>query len=132
MSYVDTEILLSRGWVCTARGQLTRALEYAAEAIALARERGEAGNEVVALQVATQWGDDSTHIRLAELAATVQGPRRPRRPARESTGRARRRRIVESSRQWAALGDQIAAADARPGRRRLRRRGQAQPRTTSR
>lgn len=113
MSYVDTEILLSRGWVSTARGQLTRALEYAAEAIALARERGEAGNEVVALQVATQWGDDSTHSRLAELAETVEGPRVTH-AARHAKALAERDAdaLWESSQEWVALGDQIAAADA--------------------
>ena len=67
-------------------------------------------------------GDDSTHIRLAELAATVQAapPTPPGALHWPSTTDA----LWESSRQWAALATRIAGRRCRgPGRRRLRRRG---------
>ncbi|GED96557.1 LuxR C-terminal-related transcriptional regulator [Gordonia crocea] len=113
LRYVDSEILLSRGWVSAATGETSRALEFAAQAVELTRERGEPGNEVLALQAATQWGDDTTHVRLAELTDIVDGPR-----AAHAAAHARALAdhdadgLWAASTAWAQLGDQLAAADA--------------------
>ncbi len=114
IGYIAAEILLSRGWREAAAAQVSRALDYAAQAAALARERGEAANEVTALQVTTQWGDGAAAAaRLAELAESVDGPRAGL-AARYARALADRDadELWAASGAWAALGDQIAAADS--------------------
>ncbi|QKT06043.1 AAA family ATPase [Gordonia sp. X0973] len=131
IAYVDTELLVSRGWAAAAAGQVSQAIACAGAAAELARDRGESGNEVLALQHATQWGDASTAVRLAELAHLTDGPRPPL-AARHARALADRDAdgLWECSHDWTAMGDSVAAVDAAAQAavlfRAADRRGQAQ------
>ena len=109
----DPEWAISEAWVCAAEGAISQAISITRDAAARESERGRAAWEVVLLQTATQFGDHTTAVRLAELTGRVQGPRAPTAAAHAAalaadSGDA----LVDASRQYEAFGDRIAAADA--------------------
>ena len=63
--------------MCAAEGAVSQAISIMRDAAAQEAERERPAWEVVLLQTATQFGDNTTAARLAELAGEVQGPRAP-------------------------------------------------------
>ncbi|HET9443287.1 MAG TPA: LuxR C-terminal-related transcriptional regulator, partial [Acidimicrobiales bacterium] len=109
----DPEVLLAGAWVAAGEGALTEAVERAQRAAELARGRGHAAYEVLALHAAVRLGDPSGHGRLAELALRVEGTRAPAAAAQaralvagDGDG------LLAVSRQLEEHGDVLAAADA--------------------
>ncbi|MGV9868849.1 LuxR family transcriptional regulator, partial [Rhodococcus koreensis] len=112
-AYVDMDCALAQAWVCAAEGTVSEAIATARGAAAMARHRGQAANEVLCLQTATQFGDATTARRLTELATQVQGPRATAAAAHAvalvaADGDA----LQEVARRYGAFGDRVAAADA--------------------
>lgn len=109
----DLDRVIAEAWTCAAEGATSQAISMVRDAATKELERGRTAWEVVLLQTATQFGDHTTAPRLAELQAQVQGPRAPAAAAHATalaagSGDA----LVRASRQYEALGDRIAAADA--------------------
>ena len=109
----DLERVIAEAWACAAEGATSQAISILRDAAAGESERGRAAWEVLLLQTATQFGDHTTVVRLAELTDRVQGPRAPAAAAHAAAlaagdGDA----LVDASRRYEAFGDRIAAADA--------------------
>lgn len=109
----DLDRLIAEAWTCATEGAISQAISMVRDAATKELERGRTAWEVVLLQTATQFGDHTTAARLAELKDQVQGPRAPAAAAHASalaagSGDA----LVDASRQYEALGDRVAAADA--------------------
>ncbi len=109
----DLDRLIAEAWTCAAEGATSQAISILRDAATKEFERGRAAWEVVLLQTATQFGDHTTAARLAELEDQFQGPRAPAAAAHATalaagSGDA----LVDASRQYEAMGDRIAAADA--------------------
>jgi DNA-binding CsgD family transcriptional regulator len=112
-AYLDMGCGVATAWACAAEGAVSEAIAITREATATAHKRGQPANEVFCLQTATQFGDHSGAQRLAELATQVQGDRAPVAAAHASAlaatdGAA----LQEVSRNYEAVGDRVAAADA--------------------
>lgn len=111
--YLEPTYLLATAWVSAAQGRTSEAREITSRAAQFAREHRQPAREVLCLQTAAQFGDTQGADRLAELATQVQGPRGPlsARYARvlaaaDATG------LDDVSRDFEAMGDVLAAADA--------------------
>jgi DNA-binding CsgD family transcriptional regulator len=111
--YVESSYLLAAAWVAAVRGRVGEARQIAAQAAEFARGHGQPAREVMCLQTAAQLGDTAVAERLAELAGLVEGPR--------AAAAARYARAVAdgdtagleaASRDFEALGDMLASADA--------------------
>ena len=72
---VDHERALAHAWVAAGRGAVGRAVTTVLAAAETASQRGQFAAEVLCLQTAAQFGDQSRASRLHELAAIVEGPR---------------------------------------------------------
>lgn len=104
---------LAEAWVCAAEGAVSQAISLIRDAAERETRLGRPAWEVVLLQTATQFGDQTTAARLAELIGQVQGPRAPAAAAHATALAARSGEgLVEASRQYEAFGDHLAAADA--------------------
>lgn len=104
---------LAEAWVCAAEGAISQAISITREAADKEVRLGRPAWEVMLLQTATQFGDDSTAARLAELAAEVQGPRAPAAAAHAAALAAEDGdALLDASRHYEAFGDMLAAADA--------------------
>jgi DNA-binding CsgD family transcriptional regulator len=111
--YLESTYLLATAWVSAAQGRTSEARNITARAAQFARTHGQLAREVLCLQTAVQFGDTDGAARLAELATRVEGPRAPlsARYARDlatadATG------LDAVSRDFEAMGDVLAAADA--------------------
>lgn len=111
--YLEPGYLLAGAWVSAAQGNTSQACEMVARAVQFARHHGQASREVLCLQTAIQFGDASGAGRLAELCSEVQGPRAPL-SARYALALAAADApaLDEVSREFEAMGDVLAAADA--------------------
>jgi DNA-binding CsgD family transcriptional regulator len=73
--YIKPNELLTEAWVAAAQSRVAEARRLATEAAETACANGQLAREVLCLQTATQFGDDTTTARLDELCAMVEGPR---------------------------------------------------------
>lgn len=71
----DNERDLACAWVAACQGAASEAIRTALVAAETARANAKFAMEVMCLQTATQFGDDSCGPRLRELEAIVEGPR---------------------------------------------------------
>jgi DNA-binding CsgD family transcriptional regulator len=71
----DNERSLARAWVAACQGAVSEAIRILLSAAETARTNGQFAAEVMCLQTATQFGDESCGPRLRELEAVVEGPR---------------------------------------------------------
>jgi DNA-binding CsgD family transcriptional regulator len=109
----DGDALVAGGWGAAVQGRVTEARGSARRAAALARDRGQFAREVLYLQTAVQFGDDTVAQRLAELAKVVQGPRAlvaAHYGAALADGDAAA--LDSVSKTYEAMGDRLTAADA--------------------
>ncbi|MFD3702030.1 LuxR C-terminal-related transcriptional regulator [Nocardia sp. NPDC058658] len=112
-AFTDTAVSIARAWTAAAEGAVSQALSLLNDATSVARDRGQLANEVMCHQAATQLGDCSGAVRLAELTELVEGPRVHAAAAyaaalAKTDGEA----LEVASRSYEAMGDAIAAADA--------------------
>jgi DNA-binding NarL/FixJ family response regulator len=104
---------IAEAWVCAAEGAVSQAISIMREAAATEIDLGRPAWEVVLLQTATQFGDQTTSGRLAELTSQVQGPRAPAAAAHAAALAAGSGDgLCVASRRYEAIGDRLAAADA--------------------
>ncbi|HEX2285583.1 MAG TPA: helix-turn-helix transcriptional regulator, partial [Mycobacterium sp.] len=104
---------IAEAWVYAAEGDVSQAISIMRESAAKECERGRPAWEVVLLQTATQFGDETTAARLAELSGQVQGPRAPTAAAHAAAlAMADGDALVDASRRYEEFGDRLAAADA--------------------
>jgi DNA-binding NarL/FixJ family response regulator len=109
----DAEKAFTEAWVCAAEGAVSQAISIVRDAAAKEAARDRLAWEVVLLQAATQFGDDTTAARLAELSVQVQGPRAPAAAAHAAALAAGDGdQLVDASRLYEEFGDRLAAADA--------------------
>jgi DNA-binding CsgD family transcriptional regulator len=99
--------------MAAARDRISEARTLTARAAEFASTHGQYAREVVCLQTAIQFGDNTHAPRLAELATLVEGPRanlvaRWAAAVANDDGDA----LLDVSRALEAMGDRIAAADA--------------------
>lgn len=73
--WLQSDRLLAASWVSASQGAVRPAIDIAWQAAAYAREHGQFAREVLCLQTATQFGDNRTTARLAELVDVVEGSR---------------------------------------------------------
>jgi predicted ATPase len=73
--YLDYELGLARGWVAACLGTVEEAIAEALSAAETAHANGQFAAEVLCVQTAVQFGDDSGTERLRELVGRVEGPR---------------------------------------------------------
>jgi DNA-binding CsgD family transcriptional regulator len=111
--YVESSYLLASAWVAAAAGRVTEAHALSRQAAEFARSHGQLAREVLALQTAGQFGDTGGADRLAELTTKVEGPRAPL-AARYARALAAGDAVALGavSRDFEAMGDKLAAADA--------------------
>ncbi len=129
-AYLTPQRILASAWVLAAQGWVSGAIAEANRAALEAAAYAQPIQEVLCLQVATQFGDTTTAARLAELAANLDVPRAAASAAHAAAlavgdGSA----LDAASRQYEAMGDLLAAADsaaqAGVAHRRAGRRGDA-------
>jgi DNA-binding CsgD family transcriptional regulator len=111
--YLDYELALARAWLSASQGAVSEAIRTMLSAARTARANGQFGAEVMCLQTATQFGDDSGATRLRELETAVEGPRAGL-AARfaEALYAADAVELAAVSRDFELMGDLIAAMDA--------------------
>lgn len=107
------ERAIAEAWVCAAEGSVSQAISIARAAAEQERLLGCPAWEVLLLQTATQFGDDTTAARLAELADQIRGPRAPAAAAHAAAlADGSGDRLLDAAGLYEAFGDRIAAADA--------------------
>ena len=111
--YVEPAYLRAAAWVSAVQGRIAEAREKISQAAEFARSRGQLAREVLCRQTAVQFGDAGGAERLAELATMVEGPRAPI-AARYAHALADDDGVALDavSRDFEAMGDMLAAADA--------------------
>lgn len=108
-----SERAVAQAWVHAAEGAVSEAISIARTAADDDRRLGRPAWEVLLLQTATQFGDHSTAVRLAELTHRVEGPRAPAAAAHaQALAAGDGEALLDASRRYEAFGDLIAAADA--------------------
>lgn len=112
-AYLAPQRILASAWVLAAQGWVSGAIAEANRAAREAAAHTQPVQEVMCLQVATQFGDTATAPRLAELAAILDVPRAGASAAHaaalaSSDGAA----LDAASCRYEAMGDLLAAADA--------------------
>ncbi len=110
---LDYERSLARAWVAASQGAVSEAITILGSAAETAAASGRFAAEVICLQTATQFGDQSSAPRLHELEAIVEGPRAG--CAARFAAALRDGDEVELaavSKDFEALGDLVAAVDA--------------------
>jgi DNA-binding CsgD family transcriptional regulator len=111
--FLDWERALARAWVASCRDSATEAIAIVLSAAETAKGNGQFGVEVFCLQLATQFGADTTAARLRELEAIVDGPRvglAARFAAALGAGNAGELGAI--SEDFEKMGDLVAAVDA--------------------
>jgi ATP/maltotriose-dependent transcriptional regulator MalT len=73
--YLNYEYALARAWVAACEGAVSDAITLSLSAAQIARTNGQFAAEVICLQTATQFGDQSAAPRLRKLHTMVEGPR---------------------------------------------------------
>jgi DNA-binding CsgD family transcriptional regulator len=111
--YVESGYLLASAWVAACGGRVTEGRELSCRAAEFARSHGQLAREVLCLQTAAQFGDPGGTDRLGELATLVEGPRvqlvaRYARALADDDAA----ELDAVARDFAAMGDALAAADA--------------------
>jgi DNA-binding CsgD family transcriptional regulator len=111
--YLDYERSLAHAWVAAAQGAVSKAISTVLSAAETARTNGQFAAEVMCLQTATQFGDDSCASRLRELETIVEGPRAGL-AARfaEALDAGDAAELTTVSEDFERMGDLIAAIDA--------------------
>lgn len=110
---IEPELGIVKAWVTAARHASEQAQVLARAAATAARDGGQYGVEVVALQTAVQFGDRTVATRLAELACVVDGPRGPAAAEYAAALAAHDGpRLDAVSARWEDLGAFLLAADA--------------------
>jgi DNA-binding CsgD family transcriptional regulator len=111
--YVESGYLLASAWAAAAADRVTESRDFSRRAAEFARRHGQLAREVLALQTSVQFADPSGADRLTELASLVEGPRAA------LAGRYARALAADNgagldavSREFEAMGDTLAAADA--------------------
>ena len=111
--HLDYEYAIARAWVAAAQGAVSEAVATLLSAAETARANGQFAAEVMCLQTATQFGDQSGASRLGELAAIVEGPRAgaaARFGAALAAGDGAA--LAAVSEDFERMGDLVAAVDA--------------------
>lgn len=112
-SFMDSGAQLAEAWCNAIEGRLDHAIDTVVAAAEAARLRGQFAYEVIALQMATQFGYTLAASRLAELAAIVGGPRAAiAADHADAVGANDGHRLLAASRDYQTMGDLVAAADA--------------------
>ena len=111
--YLEPSYLLATAWASAVQGRTSEARDITTRAVQFARSHGQPAREVLCLQTAVQFGDTEGAGRLAELATRVEGPRAPL-SARyaHALATANATGLDAVSRDFEAMGDVLAAADA--------------------
>lgn len=110
---LEPEAVLAGAWVAAAEGALSEATARAHEAARVAARMGQPAHEVTALQTAACFGDRTVAVRLAELAAAVDGPRAPAAAAfAAALAAADADALLAASVRFEELGDLLTALDA--------------------
>lgn len=110
---LDYERSLSRAWVTAGEGAVTEGIAILQEAAERACTRGQLAAEVMCLQTAVQFGDQSGAARLRRLAGLVDGPR-AHLAARfaEALRDGDAGELAAVGEEFERIGDLVAAADA--------------------
>jgi DNA-binding CsgD family transcriptional regulator len=111
--FVESNRLLVSAWVAAAHGRTSEAIAMAGQAAEFAAAHKQLAREVMSLQAAIQFGDQSRVSRLTELSGAVGGTRAPvvarwARAVADTDGD----ELLRVSEDLEAMGDRIAAADA--------------------
>ncbi len=110
---LDDERSLARAWVAAGQGAIHEAIGVLRSAAETAAGKGRFAAEVLCLQNAAQFGDDSSEPRLRELEGIVEGPRvglaaQLAKALRDDVGD----ELALVSEGFEAMGDRVAALDA--------------------
>ncbi len=110
---LDHERSVARAWVAAGQGAVSEAITLVLSAAERAAASGQFAAEVLCLQTATQFGDQSGAPRLSELEAIVEGPR-VRLAARfaEALHDGDAAELTVVSEEFEQMGDLVAAVDA--------------------
>jgi DNA-binding CsgD family transcriptional regulator len=111
--YLDYDRALALGWVAAGQGAVTEAIATVVSAAETCRANGQFAAEVMCLQTAVQFGDESCAPRLRELTSIVEGPRAAV-AARfaEALIRGDGAELAAVSGDFERIGDLVAAMDA--------------------
>ncbi|MFI7530368.1 LuxR C-terminal-related transcriptional regulator [Nocardia salmonicida] len=111
--FMDTGAAVARAWTSATEGAVSEAISLVRDVATTEGNRGQLANEVMCLQVATQFGDHSGAARLAELAGLVEGPRvRAAAVHAAALAAADGPALEAASQSYESMGDTIAAVDA--------------------
>jgi DNA-binding CsgD family transcriptional regulator len=110
---LDYERSLARAWLAAGQGAVTEAITMMLSAAENAAAKGQFAAEVVCLQTAVQFGDNSGASRLSELESLVEGPR-AKLATRFATALSNSdgHELAAISEEFEKLGDIVAAVDA--------------------
>lgn len=110
---LDYERTLARAWVAAGQGAVSEAIAALLSAAERASAKGQFAAEVICLQTAVQFGDQSVSHRLRDLEAIAEGPRVGV-AARFSTALrdADTAELAAVSQEFERMGDLVAAVDA--------------------
>jgi DNA-binding CsgD family transcriptional regulator len=110
---LGTETAVARAWVAAGQGAVSEAVGILADAAENAAAAGQFAAEAECLQLATQFGARTTHPRLRELAAVVEGPRvRVAGQFAAALEAGDPAELTAVSEAFEEIGDRIAAVDA--------------------
>ena len=129
-TFMEAGLALANAWTHAVEGAVSHAIKLAIAAADDARQRGQTGYEVMALQTATQFGCLTMADRLGDLTSRVDGPRAliaARHAAALATDDAAG--VLAAAGYYERMGDRLAAADTAAQARRIftsrQRRGSA-------
>lgn len=110
---LDYERSQAQAWVAAGQGSVSEAIHTVLSAAERAAANGRFAAEVLCLQTATQFGDNSAGHRLGELESIVDGPRvglaaRFAKALRDGDGA----ELMSVSEGFELMGDLVAAVDA--------------------
>jgi DNA-binding CsgD family transcriptional regulator len=110
---LDFERSLARAWLAAGQGAVSEAITTLQSAAETAADKGQFAAEVVCLQTAVQFGDQSVAARLTELESLVEGPR-VKLAARFAAALAGTdpSELEKISAEFEEMGDLVAAVDA--------------------
>ncbi|BBX15872.1 helix-turn-helix transcriptional regulator [Mycolicibacterium duvalii] len=110
---LDDELSVARAWVAAGRGTVSTAVAILLAAAERARAVGRFAVEVMCLQTATQFGNDTCAPRLAELTSIVEGPRAAlAADFAFALGNGDAAQLAALAMRFEQMGDLVAALDA--------------------
>jgi DNA-binding CsgD family transcriptional regulator len=111
--FAEYEYAIAKAWVAASGGSVSKAIAASLEGAETARAQGQFAAELLCVQNAVQFGHHSSVARLAELEATVEGPRAAlvRRFA-DALCAEDGAELAAVSEAFEDMGDLVAAADA--------------------